>query len=190
MRNYLPTIKQKLQAFMDRETEKASRFAFISYKDHDVTSTVDQVTASVGFTQDSKEICKFFDEIVPGGGGDEAEAVVDGLREAINLEWRGNGIEKAIILFCDAPSHGTPGITGDRHPTGCPCGTKEADILKKMEEKYIRFFVISLADGLDRMLENFRAVYPAVGVKQLTVELKDLFRPQKQSVAPKPKAAN
>lgn len=129
------------------------------------------MVSSIGFTKSPKNIISFFDEIIPGGGADEAEAVVDGLREALKMQWRSHSFEKAIILFCDAPSHGTPGIlllrgcliriigvNGDRHPTGCPCGTKESEMMKAMKSKYIQFYMVSLADGLEKMIGNFRFV--------------------------------
>lgn len=192
MRSYLSIIKQRLTEFMERELQYGSRFGFVSYKDHDLTVPIDPVVSSIGFTKSPKNIISFFDEIIPGGGADEAEAVVDGLREALKMQWRSHSFEKAIILFCDAPSHGTPGVNGDRHPTGCPCGTKESEMMKAMKSKYIQFYMVSLADGLEKMIGNFRDSYPSLQVKKLDSHITDYFKPSKKKKqrSPKPFSAN
>lgn len=66
------------------------------------------MTLTLPFTLEYDNVLKFLTSLDLGGGKDEAEAVVDGLDEALHLNWESKN--KKIILFTDSVSHGTPGL--------------------------------------------------------------------------------
>lgn len=177
MRSHTQLIRKRIAEFMEQEVKKDSRFAFIGYKDHDSSNnTTNPVTTTFSFARDPQMMLNFIDQLPIGGGGDEAEAVVDGLKDALNLKWRGPSVEKAIVLFLDAPAHGTCSRTSratDNYPNGCPCGVKEEDLLREMEEKNIRLCIIPFSDSLEEMFELLRKTMPSLLVKSQDTKLED-----------------
>jgi hypothetical protein len=57
------------------------------------------------------------------GGGDDAEAVLDGMDEVAMLKWsKGKSALKYIFHLLDAPPHGRIYKPNhDFYPDGCPC---------------------------------------------------------------------
>lgn len=76
-----------------------------------------------------------------GGGGDGAEAVVDGLQAAVHkIAWR-QYAQKVMILVGDQPPHGM-GAPSDRWPKGCPCGQKIEDVIAQATAKGIVIYAV------------------------------------------------
>jgi len=80
-----------------------ARVGLVAYKDYgDIFEGRGQpLTTDVSLLQ------RFLDDVPITGGGDEPEAVMSGLREAINRNPWGRRAHKVIVLFGDAPPHPT-----------------------------------------------------------------------------------
>ena len=61
----------------------------------------------------------------------------------------------------------------DNYPNGCPCGTKEVDLLREMALNNIRLCVIPFSDSLDGMLDMLRKDLPSLIVKSQDTKLED-----------------
>jgi hypothetical protein len=78
------------------------RFALTAYRD----IGDDFVTRTADFTPDLGTFTAALGEIVADGGGDDPEALNEGLAEAIALPaWRDGDVVRLIVLVADAPPH-------------------------------------------------------------------------------------
>ncbi|MHC4853240.1 MAG: FHA domain-containing protein, partial [Planctomycetota bacterium] len=79
-----------------------SRIAIITYRDHGDSESY--LTRSVPLSRDVYRSVNFMQRIYAGGGADEPEAVLDGLRAAFNQKWQKNS-RRLVVLVGDAPPH-------------------------------------------------------------------------------------
>jgi hypothetical protein len=110
-------------------------------------------------------------QIKCNGGGDDAEAVLDGLNLATNgIKWRESSL-KYIYHICDMPPHGSElnGNVNDDYKNGCPCGLKHKEILEEIRCKYIEYTVIMLDACLENMIEAF-SKYSKIDVMQPNIK--------------------
>lgn len=110
-------------------------------------------------------------QIKCNGGGDDAEAVLDGLNLATNgIKWRERSL-KYIYHICDMPPHGSElnGNVNDDYKNGCPCGLKHKEILEEIRCKYIEYTVIMLDACLENMIEAF-SKYSKIDVMQPNIK--------------------
>ncbi len=96
------------------------RVGLVPYRDHPPEERT-YITKKFHLTDDSAAIERNVRSMSAHGGGDGPEAVDDGLKDAINLEWNGEAA-KVIVLVGDAPPHGVE--SGDRWPDGPPSGVR------------------------------------------------------------------
>ena len=113
------------------------RIAVVCYKDHD--PKIETAVAAFGFAKDNmsdyvtkvldfsdpRAAAEFIQKVEVGGGSDFAEAVMDGLHDAVNvLTWREEA-QRIIVHITDAPPHGDDYTKRlkvlDNFPKGCPC---------------------------------------------------------------------
>ena len=99
-----------------------------------------------------------------GGGGDNPEAVFDGLNESLEIKWRENS-RKFIIHIADAPPHGKnfhienkkePWLESFDWPDGCPCGLNLDEISNKLNRAKISYRLIKIGNSLEKMAEIFK----------------------------------
>ena len=83
---------------------KDARLGLVTYRDlrEFDQAEFEYVTRPKALTQDVKGLQAWLDTVEPRGGGDNPEAVLDGLEAAMRLNWN-TGAKKVIILFGDAP---------------------------------------------------------------------------------------
>ncbi len=121
----------------------------VEYRDH---PPQDQMVYKVyPFTADMQEAQKNIRCLKVEGGGDEPEAVLDGITAACRL----------IILVGDAPPHGT-GRHGDAFPQGCPCGETIESVTRLAEEQRITVHALGLTDSV---MDAFGAISHLTGGK-------------------------
>jgi Mg-chelatase subunit ChlD len=140
MYRYLNQVKDRVISIINQI--EASEFGprvslgIVVYGDHPPQDSM--LTKTFPLTGDLDEIKKNVKSLPKCRGGDYAEAVADGLREGVQMNWRETA-GKAIILIGDAPPHGYAGKRENRRgidsfPKGCPCGTdplaEAADAMK------------------------------------------------------------
>ena len=99
------------------------------------------------------------DEITAaGGGGDGAEAVMDGLFSSLNeMTWR-NESAKYIFHICDSPAHGSEygPRKHDHFPEGCPCGVTLGYVAEELRKKKISYKLVKIGSFPNKMAEIFR----------------------------------
>lgn len=87
------------------------------------------------------------DEIIADGGGDEPEAVMDGLSDACSkIKWR-DGSHRLLFHILDSPPHGFNeyGVKSEDEEwseNGCPCGTTPYEIAKQLLSLNILYFFV------------------------------------------------
>jgi len=79
-----------------------SRVGIITYRDRGESEAY--LTRSVPLSKDVYRSVNFMQLIYAGGGADEPEAVLDGLKTAINQKWFKNS-RRLVVLVGDAPPH-------------------------------------------------------------------------------------
>ena len=134
--------------------EDSLKFAVVAYRDH-VPQDNTFITKICDFT--SSDVAeKFLEGLEAQGGGDQAEAVMDGLNDGIfNVKWREKS-EKFMFLVLDSPPHGKQfGSYSDGFPEGCPCGDSEVKMLPVMRDMKIDLTVIKIDDAIDTMIRIF-----------------------------------
>ena len=168
MKPYLTSIKRLLKqivsdadSFIRRRnmSDETLSIGCVTYSDHYKTGdgTSRPISKQYPFN------CSFYadyyiDELKLEGGEDDHEAVADGLYDAAyKLDWNEKS-EKFLLHICDAPPHGSQYSCedlDDNFSAGCPCGKKEDEILKKMNEMKIKYIVVKLNNNIDKMIHHF-----------------------------------
>jgi hypothetical protein len=103
MAEFLRQVKIKISnlAMTFKALVPTARIGLVAYRDH----KDDFVTKSFPLTHKTQQLEQFLQGMDPVGGGDQAEAVTDGLRVAINeFNW-GRDSKKIILVIGDAPPH-------------------------------------------------------------------------------------
>lgn len=160
-------------------SETILRFSMVCYRDHPPQGK-SFGNLTIDFTHDHYQFKEILKTITAKGGGDDAEAVVDGLDDTINtLTWREDS-EKFIFHFLDAPPHGSEfGSTKDGFPDGCPCGKEFQPLLMKMRDMNIDYTIIKLNNSINKMIEHFSQF---IETDVLTIEIeKTNGKPEDQS---------
>ena len=157
------------------------KIGIVGYKDHINTNSSYISSKKSEENYVSKILCdltgnhnEFKDslfQIKCNGGGDDAEAVLDGLNLATNgIKWRESSL-KYIYHICDMPPHGSElnGNVNDDYKNGFPCGLKHKEILEEIRCKYIEYTVIMLDACLENMIEAF-SKYSKIDVMQPNIK--------------------
>ena len=108
MRTDIEKARISVGQFIDKYKEWDSEFKIVVYRDHCDKNIIEMFPCNRSFTTDFKSIQRFLRRVQPEGGGDDAEAVLDGLATAANkCEWICKpGVRNLIIHIYDAPPHG------------------------------------------------------------------------------------
>ena len=147
------TIKKMVEQIRAKYIESSIFVGFIGYRDH----CDKDILETINLTGDMEEVYKFIDKLNASGGGDEAEAVADALKEAVNtITWR-EGSLKLVLHILDAPPHGKEfGAGSDDHRSGCPCGVSCQNMMKKLDEMGTQYLILKYHSSTDRMAEIFK----------------------------------
>ena len=120
------SVKQLVNIYEARGNP--SVFKIVIYRDHcDGENIIEVFPTNSEFTENYNSIMQFLDELKVYGGGDDPEAVLDGLAIATNkCDWkRAVGVKNIIIHIFDAPPHGNfpnyKSHDSDSHITNCCC---------------------------------------------------------------------
>jgi Mg-chelatase subunit ChlD len=131
----------------------------VEYRDHPPQDTM--LYKVYPLTEDLQKVQKAIRRLRANGGGDEPEAVLDGVVAACNelLWWRHS--RRLLVLVGDAPPHGVGG-QGDAFSKGCPCGETIESVTRLAEEKRITIHALGLTDAVS---ESFSAISSMTGGK-------------------------
>jgi hypothetical protein len=163
MSSYIEGSKESIKTIIEdaqkslkemQKDEDSLQFAIVAYRDHPPQDS--SFVTKISNFNNAKATLDFLQSLSADGGGDCAEAVMDGLYDALyNVEWRANS-EKFVFLLLDAPPHGTRfGSSSDGFPDGCPCGHSEMTLLPKMKEMKIDFTILKVTEEVNKMIELF-----------------------------------
>jgi len=136
MGTFIDAAKRELLRVLEAMVDSAGvdlRVGLVQYRDHPPQDN-SFVTKCHDLSADFAGVRKQINAMSPGGGGDEAEAVLSGVRDACTkLTWREHSL-RFVLLVGDAPPHGyAPWASGagksqhelrahDAWPGGCPSG--------------------------------------------------------------------
>ncbi|CAD8082046.1 unnamed protein product [Paramecium primaurelia] len=137
------------------EEQVSVKFGLVCYRDHPpqeltyVTEVHDLCSRS--------EIISIIKQADCYGGGDGAEAALDGLNEAVKkISWRDSSTLPSlryIFHICDQPPHGKEfGGYSELWDEGCPCGLKPEEVVNRINRNEIHYRLI-MANG--SMLQKF-----------------------------------
>ena len=140
------------------------KVAVVAYRDHDDEKQKNSyLTSKVDFC-DGNSARSFLKTLEAKGGFDKAEAVLDGLKEVIELKWRKDS-QKFLIHFLDGPPHGNEYGPDQRFGSECPCKIAEDDIFYPMRDLNLKYSIIKLNDDIDLMLKRYSEYFMIEVVK-------------------------
>jgi Mg-chelatase subunit ChlD len=110
----------------------------------------------------------FLDETEAEGGGDDPEAMIDGLLDGIERAiWRQRSV-RILVIVADAPPHGI-GHSGDGFPSGCPCERTLNDVVAAARKASVRLFTVAV--GEERSLRRtFKSLAQATDGRVTTID--------------------
>ena len=158
-------LKIGIVGYKDHNNNNDSYYSSLKKSNKNDNNYVSKILCDL--TGDNNEFKESLFQIKCNGGGDEAEAVLDGLNLATNgIKWREKSL-KYIYHVCDKPPHGSElnGNVNDDYKNGCPCGLTHKEILEEIRCKYIEYTVIMLDSCLENMIEAF-SKYSKIDVMQ------------------------
>eukprot|EP01022_Parablepharisma_sp_SALTPOND_P015155 TRINITY_DN2117_c0_g1_i1.p1 TRINITY_DN2117_c0_g1~~TRINITY_DN2117_c0_g1_i1.p1 ORF type:complete len:275 (-),score=26.05 TRINITY_DN2117_c0_g1_i1:97-921(-) len=160
------TARQILADVKAAYAEASVFFGFIGYRDH----CDDKLIEFLDLTGDVEQVTKFIDKLSPTGGGDEAEAVVDGLEYAAHkVTWREDAMRQLVHIL-DAPPHGKEFGGRDYHPKGCPCNLDYKKLLKEIKELNVEYMVLNFTKKVDKMVKVYRKYFEEIESVPLVIE--------------------
>ncbi len=147
---FIDAARQHMVAMLERLTSATAtlvnlRTALVEYRDHP-PQELSFVTREYGFTSKLTEMQKTIAKLTPSGGGDEPEAVLDGLLSACSkLAWRPHS-RRVAILIGDARPHGWS--AHDEAPHNA-CGETVNTVTAAFEEQLIVLYSLGLTPSVD-----------------------------------------
>lgn len=139
----------------------------VEYRDHPPQDNM--LYKVYPLTEDLQKAQKAIRGLQATGGGDEPEAVLDGIVAACNelLWWKHS--RRLIVLVGDAPPHGV-GAGGDSFREGCPCGETIESVTRLAEEKRITIHALGLTEAATR---SFSTISSMTGGKFFSLQQVD-----------------
>ncbi|WP_165423027.1 VWA domain-containing protein [Ktedonosporobacter rubrisoli] len=175
MQDYIEMTRKNLQAFVQKlslhPVQPQLAYGLVLYRDHPATEK-NWVTRRYAFTEQLDDLQQALNEAhAKGGGGDGAEAVVDGLYDACYvMKWRENA-HKVILLAGDAPPHGW-GNRRDRYPKGCPCEPEHGTVIsiaQNARQRGITIFSLGIGDN-QAMQKSFEQIAGTSGGRYVPIK--------------------
>ena len=156
MRKIIWDLRKCLSKYLIDEID-ILKVGIVTYKDHEDEDKTYLTNIEIDLNGDLNKVNNTIMTLNCGGGKDEPEAVLDGLKVAINdISWREHSI-KYIYHILDAPCHGKKynNIEGDKLEE-CPNNIDVEDLFVEIRNKNINYTVIKLNDSIDKMLQEFK----------------------------------
>jgi Mg-chelatase subunit ChlD len=144
-REHMVTLLRRVTA--DSQMPIDLRVAIVEYRDHP-PQDMSFVTREYAFTDELASVQKVIAKLAPNGGGDEPEAVFDGIEaSAHRLEWRPHSRRMAILIG-DARPHGWA-YRGNGPQGACACGMTVDSATAALEQKCIVLYALGLTASVD-----------------------------------------
>lgn len=167
MKDDIAEVRDSLLRIVDRLRSRMQdmvlRFAIVAYRDHPPQDAT-YVTRVFDFTDDIRKVHQTISRLDVSEGGDEPEAVADGLFDArTKLRWARDAY-KVLLLIGDAPPHGKKysGLSHDYWPEGCPAGHDPIDELRALKNEYGTTIFLAICGCNPRVEPSFKAIAESV----------------------------
>lgn len=190
VKEYVSNLARQVTSRVKGRSDFTLRIGFVGYRDF---CDGDKRLESIDFqkhephVQDASldpiyKVRQKVDLIVANGGGDDPEDMMEGLREALSLQWTGN--KRIIILIADAPCHGHEYHSHDsidhRDCYVKDPSTRPESVLCALKERNIDLiFVQVVQDSTKFMLQRFKEIYD--DNQGRTIEILDMNNEQEPS---------
>lgn len=144
MSSLLANAKRDMISMISKLSKHANikmRVGIVGYRDHKPQDNV--LTIIHDFSDNLELVQRTINSLSAAGGGDNPEAVLDGVNEAVQLLTWNKHSRRVAVLIGDAPPHGV-GAGGDHFPKGCPCGETVRSITAAVEKNRTILYAIGL----------------------------------------------
>ena len=151
MGNLIRTAKSTMTSTLETLSQGALvdlHVGVVEYRDHPPQDTALLTRVHV-LTGEMTRVQRTISALTADGGGDEPEAVLDGIAAACReIKWRTHS-RRLLFLIGDAPPHGT-GYPRDGFASGCPCGETIESITALAEEHNVTIYALGLTGLLEQ----------------------------------------
>lgn len=131
------------------------QYGIVTYRDHDQEKKTYVSRVDCNLTWEFSDFRTHLKEMHCQGGGDEPEAVADGLNEAVHkIKWREFSM-KYIYHILDNPPHGAKYSDLQDDSPECPCFLRIENILRELRGKSIFYTIVKLNNNINQMIEVF-----------------------------------
>ena len=149
----IDTIKNIIKEIALKYKKKVL-FGFVAYRDY---GEEEYITKPQDLT-DEGNILDFVTNIKAAGGHDTPEAVLEGLRDGLNVNWRKNS-HRYLIHVADAPPHGYLYTANDKD--GFESKVTVEEIANKMKEFSVEYKLLKCGNNLENMPMVFKRSLPS-----------------------------
>ena len=157
MESFITEAKMEIVKILTRlERDVRIGVCLIEYRDHPPQDNSYATKTHDFMTKQNFEA--LLGRVTVNGGGDFAEAVLDGLAAINRLSWTAE--LRLVFLVGDAPAHGIYSTGSDTWPQGCPCGLTLESIGMIVRTAKVEFHAIALHEACEQC---FRAIADACG---------------------------
>ena len=159
MRKIIWDLEKCLSKYLIDEID-ILKVGILTYKDHEDEDKTYLTNIDIDLNGNLDKVNNIIMSLNCCGGKDEPEAVLDGLKVALdNISWREHSI-KYIYHILDAPCHGKKynNIEGDKLED-CPNNIDVEQLFCEMRNKNINYSIIKLNDSLDIMIKEFKKIH-------------------------------
>eukprot|EP00800_Vazella_pourtalesii_P014893 TRINITY_DN389_c0_g1_i1.p1 TRINITY_DN389_c0_g1~~TRINITY_DN389_c0_g1_i1.p1 ORF type:complete len:434 (-),score=65.49 TRINITY_DN389_c0_g1_i1:120-1391(-) len=190
------SVGQFIKKYKERGGE--AEFKVVIYRDHCDDNLIETFPQKEKFTSQHKTIEQFLENVEATGGGDNPEAVLDGLATAATkCEWENKlGRRNLIIHIYDAPPHGDfPNYKSHNYQSdksNCCCCNHGSlcnfdwrrDVWKPIEKYNIQYHGIctskdqliqNFEDSMEKKLGELCGVFQTVGKEQVNDAILQIF---------------
>ena len=170
MSSYIEGCRELIMKIVDKSNEGVSliyEFSIVFYRDHPPQESTFVTEGSGNFRRFNIKLESYIKSMSAEGGGDYPEAVLDGIDQAIKLNWdMSTSTKKTMVWVGDAPPHGDMYHPGSK---ACPCKLVLTDLVKDIKLKHIQLMMVKLT-ALKLMEKEFVRTFKEYNIpKQLKV---------------------
>jgi hypothetical protein len=164
MRLHIDGVKTQITSVVDAIKAsgcQVTHVAFVGYKDWCDGASHFELS---DFQPDIPSFQSFVGRIDAKGGGDAAEDVMGGLKQALSLSWPAKSGTRVLVHIADAPPHGSRmnGGVGDEfggNVDGRPGDMKPEEFFERLKQLNVAYYFAEIDHCTKQMVEVFSKCY-------------------------------